>query len=302
MDLTKSALSILHALDPVSYLESVSWEHCPKLYAWQHEALGDYDHLLLCCARQAGETVIEALDVAHTARFYPGSLSLVLAPGERQSEKLLRDVKSFIRAEGTYPPTTRYSTTEIELQTGSRILALPGTERTVRGYSAPKRLIFDEASRIETELYRSARPMTVSSDRPRIAGISTPFGKTGWFADAWFKEDYWRKILVVAPFDIVDGRLVDAEPEERFRERMAEEGVSAYYSWMHTPEFCEKELKSIGELWFRQEYLCEFLDTQNTLIPYQYVEQAISDKVQPLFGTDGPRVFSIPPLFQEKVR
>src|SRR3984885_2926796 len=41
------------------------------------------------------------------------------------------------------------------LATGSRIVALPGDEETIRGYSGVKLLVLDEAARISDELYRS---------------------------------------------------------------------------------------------------------------------------------------------------
>ena len=42
------------------------------------------------------------------------------------------------------------------LPNGSRIVGLPGTEATVRGFSAVSLLLIDEASRVVDEMYQSA--------------------------------------------------------------------------------------------------------------------------------------------------
>ena len=66
---------------------------------------------------------------------------------------------------------------------GSRILSLPGTEKTVRCYSGVVLLIIDEAARVDDALYRAGRPMLAVS-KGRLSAFSTPFGKRGWFHDA----------------------------------------------------------------------------------------------------------------------
>jgi hypothetical protein len=49
--------------------------------------------------------------------------------------------------------------TKLELANGSRILSLPGSERTVRGYAAADLVVIDEATRVDDELISAVRPM-----------------------------------------------------------------------------------------------------------------------------------------------
>ncbi len=50
--------------------------------------------------------------------------------------------------------------------------------------------------------------------------------------------------------------------------------------------FLEKERREIGDLWFRQEYGCEFLETVDQVFRYDDIERAFSDDVQPLFADE----------------
>ena len=52
----------------------------------------------------------------------------------------------------------------LALPNGSRIVGLPGTEATVRGFSAVSLLLVDEASRVSDELYQAIRPMLAVSE------------------------------------------------------------------------------------------------------------------------------------------
>ena len=42
---------------------------------------------------------------------------------------------------------------------------------------------------------------------------------------------------------------------------------------------------SQGEWWYKQEYLCEFVDTVDQVLSYESVMGAITPEVKPLFGT-----------------
>jgi hypothetical protein len=47
--------------------------------------------------------------------------------------------------------------------------------------------------------------------------------------------------------------------------------------------FLEEERASLGEWWFRQEYLCEFVDAVDNVFAHDLVMNAISRDVKPLF-------------------
>ena len=46
----------------------------------------------------------------------------------------------------------------------------------------------------------------------------------------------------------------------------------------------EQERTKIGDWWFQQEYLCEFLEAESQVFATHYVEAALSDEVRPLFS------------------
>ena len=72
---------------------------------------------------------------------------------------------------------------------GSRIVGLPGTEGTVRGFSAVSLLLIDEAARVEDAMYKALRPMLAVGGGD-LWLMSTPWGKRGFFYEAW---DAWRR-------------------------------------------------------------------------------------------------------------
>jgi len=77
------------------------------------------------------------------------------------------------------PAVTCEGALSVRLANGSRILSLPGTEATVRGFSADL-LIIDEAARVHDSLYEAVRPMLAVTGG-RLVALSAPWGRRGWF-------------------------------------------------------------------------------------------------------------------------
>ena len=76
--------------------------------------------------------------------------------------------------------------------------ALPGSEATVRGFSAVSLLLVDEASRVEDEMYLAIRPMLAVSEGT-LWLMSTPYGKRGFFWEAWERGGpEWERVRVPA--------------------------------------------------------------------------------------------------------
>jgi hypothetical protein len=146
------------------------------------------------------------------------------------------------------------SALELQLVNGSRIVALPGKEETIRGFSGVAQLIVDEASRVPDALYQAVRPMLAVSGG-EILLLSTPFGKRGFFFQEWEEGEGWHRTKVTA----------DQCP------RIPRE-------WL------ERERKRIGDWWYRQEYLCEFVETTDQVFSYEDIQRALDETVKPLFG------------------
>ena len=137
-----------------------------------------------------------------------------------------------------------------------RDLCLPGTGATVRGFSSPALVVEDESAFVEDSFYRAVRPMLAVS-AGRLILLSTPYGKRGHFYEAWDSGgDDWHRVKVPA----TDCPRI-------------------------TPEFLEQECWALGELWFRQEYRCEFADIIDAVFRLGDIERSITDDVTPLFET-----------------
>ncbi|HEY4361740.1 MAG TPA: hypothetical protein VGN17_12250 [Bryobacteraceae bacterium] len=83
---------------------------------------------------------IKAIHRAHTQA---GSLVVVASPTERQSGEFLSKVEGM----GTQVRGDGKNSLSLLLPNGSRIVGLPGTEGTVRGFSAVSLMVIDEAAR-----------------------------------------------------------------------------------------------------------------------------------------------------------
>lgn len=209
--------------------------------------------LILNCSRQWGKSTVSSILALHEAYYQPRSLVLVVSPTLRQSGELLRKIMSYLPALGIKKRTDGINTLSLQLPNGSRIVGLPGRDGTIRGFSGTSLLIVDEASQVADSLYRSVRPFLAAAKNGRLLLLSTPYGTRGFFWHEWERGEGWERVST------------PATECPRFR-----------------PEFLERERRAMGDAWFRQEYLCEFLENENTFLPRAWVENAFSPEVEPL--------------------
>ncbi len=209
---------------------------------------------MLLCSRQAGKSSVAAALAMQTALLDAPALVLLLSPSQRQSAELYRKTADVNRALGRPIPATGESAMRVEFANGSRIISLPGRDDgAIRGFSAPKLVIIDEASRVSDSLYYSIRPM-LSVSRGRLLALSTPMGRRGWFYESYFSDERWNRVHVTA--DQI-ARI--------------------------TKEFLAEELAALGEAWYRQEYFCEFRDLIGSCFRTEDIEAALSDELEPFF-------------------
>jgi len=205
---------------------------------WQLDVLtGSHRRLLLNCCRQAGKSTVVAVHALLQAVYTPDLLVLLLSRSHRQSAELFHSLTGFyghIKA----PIRLRQTVEELALTNGSRIVSLPCREETIRGYANVGLLIIDEAARVPDDLYRAVRPMLAVSGGSLIC-MSTPFGKRGFFYEAWANGgDDWQRIEV------------HAEQIPRIE-----------------PTFLAQERRCLGESFFRQEYECSFEALEGLVYP-----------------------------------
>lgn len=256
-------------LSPAGYISSLGLEP----YPWQAEALDPtLERLLLLCARQSGKSTVVAGKALWKAKYFPGSLILLISPSEKQSKEVMKKIELFMSGDSELGSLRSDSTFEKQLHNLSRIVALPGSEKSARSYSAPAMIIVDEASRVLDETYRAIRPM-MTGTRCELILMSTPFGKRGFFWKAWSEQNYWRKIMVKAPCRIADGKLSEAHDDEALRRQYP--GVSAYYSPRHTQSFLREELQTHGITSFQQEYLVEFVQPEGSLFRFEDIQASL---------------------------
>jgi tRNA(Met) C34 N-acetyltransferase TmcA len=165
------------ALDRAAFARELGLEPDP----WQERLLrSSSDRVLLNCCRQSGKSTMTGLIALHRALYHPGSLILCLAPALRQSQELFGKVLGFYRDLGRPVAPQAERKLSLELENDSRIVTLPGTEKTIRGFSGAALLIVDEAARVDDELYFAVRPMLAVSGGALMM-LTTPHGKRGVF-------------------------------------------------------------------------------------------------------------------------
>jgi hypothetical protein len=260
------ARELLCALDPVTFAaEKLGF----TADFWQENFLrSSAPQMLVNVSRQAGKSTTAAVLALHTAVHRPGSLVLLVSPSLRQSGELFRKVKSFRQRLEPAPALTEDNALSCAFKNGSRVVSLPGDESTVRGFSAPRLVIEDEASRVDDALHRAVRPMLAVSQGGRLVLLSTPAGRQGHFWEAWSESgEAWSRIEVPAT----------AVPRI-------------------SPAFLAAERLALGQSWFDQEYRCQFLQASNQVFRPEDLARAFSNQIEPLFPTAVP-AGDVVPLF-----
>jgi hypothetical protein len=243
------------ALDRVAFTEKLGI--VPD--GWQEDFLRSLaDRVLLNCSRQSGKSTMAAVIALHRALYHPGSLILCLAPALRQSQELFSKIAGFYRDLGRPVPPQGERRLSLELENGSRIITLPGTEKTIRGFSGAALLIVDEAARVDDGLYYAVRPMLAVSGGALMM-LSTPAGQRGVFFEEWSggSSAGWERYEV--PIEDVP-RISEA--------------------------FIEEERRALPRRVFDQEYRCKFVEIEDAVFSLEDVNRAITDDVAPLFEAE----------------
>ena len=208
---------------------------------------------ILNCSRQWGKSTTSAIKAVHHAYFNPNSVILVASPSLRQSAEFLKKAEKAVAQLGIRVRGDGVNQCSIQLPNGSRIIGLPESEGTIRGFSAVSLLMIDEASRVSDDLYHALRPMlAVSSGSLWL--MSTPNGKSGFFYREWSSDKDWVRIQATA--------------EECPRIPAA---------------FLAEERETLSEDMYRQEYGCEFMSGEGSLFDEAEITARLSARVKPLW-------------------
>jgi Terminase large subunit, T4likevirus-type, N-terminal len=212
-----------------------------------------HKRILLNCSRQWGKSTVTSAKAVHRALEFPERLIIAMSPSARQTGELMRKIEGFLSHCGVKVKGDGSNEMSILLPNGSRIVGLPGGEGTIRGFSSVNLLIVDEAARVPDESYRAARPMLAVANGDLLL-LSTPYGKRGFFYEEWTSPSEWLRLQV---------RAEDCPRIPR--------------------DFLADEQRSLGDMWFRQEYCCEFIDNETQLFSRDTITRALDKEIEPLF-------------------
>jgi hypothetical protein len=245
------AADLARFLDPLAVAHDLRIDPDP----WQQDLITSTDdRILINASRQVGKSTTTAVVAVNEALDDPG-LIIVASPSLQQSGELFLKIKETLKA---IKPTVEFedeSARRLRLSNGSRIVALSGNESTARGYSGPKLILIDEASRVSDDLHAALTPMLAASGG-RLIALSTPNGRQGWFFHAWQDGgDRWR----------------------RFR-------VPATECPRISAAFLEEQLREMGPTRFASEFNCEFIDGDEAYFSSKLIEAAMTNEYQPLWN------------------
>src|SRR3954471_20365288 len=183
-------------------IEPARWVHevlGVKPAPWQAEFLRAPlgASIIALTARQVGKTTSASWAIAHHMVFTPGGLSVIACPAQRQSAEAVRRVRdNLVKLGAELKSDNVYG---LELKNGSRVLALPGSDDSIRGMTVDGWIIADEAARLSEDMIAALRPMRARCPQARFAMLSTARTRTDPFWNVWSNESpSWIRLQATA--------------------------------------------------------------------------------------------------------
>jgi len=246
---------LVYALDPVAFCAD---RLGLTLDPWQRQLFLDERNTIVNACRQSGKTTTAAALATYLVVNFPSSLILALGPVQRQSQILFAKISANVKSLEPVQELEEDNRLSLTLKNGSRVIALPGDNPdNLRGFSAPKLIIVDEAAFVDDGVFTACVPM-LGVSRGRLILISSPNGARGQFWTIWNEpSDQWAKIRITAD----DCPRLDKGVLEQAR--------------LLLPQFR-----------FRAEYYGEFLDGASQIFGSELIRSAIDDEIPPLFGAN----------------
>jgi phage FluMu gp28-like protein len=227
-------------------------------------------------SRQSGKDFSSESEAAEDCHKRPKTEWMIAAPSERQALDSLEQGKTWAmafdlkiadyREDREGHSETLLKSAEIDFSNGSRMRAVPGKPSTVRGRSANVLLTEFDFFENAAETWRAILPSITNPLRggeKKVRVITTPNGAGGAMHRIWTKEDSanmkWARHMVTIYHAVLMGLPVNIA---QIREAMDDaEG-------------------------FAQEYLCQFLDGSNVLLPYDIIQMAESADATEMWDID----------------
>lgn len=234
---------LAYQIDPALWVRQVlGIEPAPWQMEFLRAPLGA--SIIALTARQVGKTTTAAWAIAHHMLFTPGGLSVIACPAIRQSAEAVRRIREILIGVGAELRTDNVYA--LELKNGSRVLALPGSDDSIRGLTVDGWIIADEAARLTPDLISALRPMRARRRKARLAMLSTAWSRTDPFWTVWDSDDRsWLRLRATAE---IPG--------------------------LFDPQFLEQERRALGEHDFSREYLGIPMGAQTSLFNWGMYEHA----------------------------
>lgn len=159
---------------------------------WQLPYLRETRPAIVLKGRQIGASLSAAALAIHLAVYQPNSLAAIVSPTQKQSSEITTRARAGLRNLGER--LVQDSASLLRLRNGSRILSLPGTPTSVRGWSA-QLLIVDEAAFLLHETFTAVRAVIATGGR--LVVQSTPAGEFGDFYEMVTNPDPdWARFVI----------------------------------------------------------------------------------------------------------
>ena len=204
--------------------------------------------IMILAPRQTGKSTAVAVRVLHEAMQHDDAMILLASASSRQSGQIMEKARKMAQSLDLkiLPPPPKCD--GFTLANGSQIVSLPDSEETIRGFSAPRMIVVDEAAFASESVFQALEPMLLVSNGTLII-LSTPNGQTGYFYDQWHADP--------TPWTKLQGSL----------ERCPR--VS--------PEAIETIRKSVTKEIFEQEFECKFVASNGQVISLETLRKCYRD-------------------------
>lgn len=233
------------------------------LKTFQREIYDDSSRFVAWLAsRQVGKSFTGAGKMVALAELEPKSDVLIAAPSERQSYESVLKCKDWVAAfemsiadiiEERPSPGALMTSTTIILPNKSRIIAVPGKPDTVRGFCAhlwaDEFAFFDDPDATWRAIFPTLSNPIKGLKRALIT--STANGKSGRGAR------FYKMVSDPKIWSIHKTTILDAAPELGTNVEELRAAIDDESAWA-------------------QEFMCEFLDSSNCLLPYDIIALAES--------------------------
>ena len=219
------------------------------LYDYQEEMVQTmHDNRFVICKmpRQTGKSTTIVAYLLHFALFNPQSNIAILANKGSTSREILQRLKTAYEhlPKWLQQGVVVWNRGNIELENGSKVISASTSSSAVRG-SSFNIIFMDEFAHIDPpklaeDFFTSVYPTISSGSTTKVFIVSTPKG-LNMFYKMWVDAEEKRSNYV--PIDV---------------------------HWSQTPgrdqKWREETIKNTSEMQFAQEYECDFIGSQNTLI------------------------------------